>query len=108
LPDGSVKQTIVGNKKDKKKQTTLTADSADDVPEISRTITRDGVMIRELADGNQILCFSDGTITYTDLRRGIWKTINDKGIVRERNLRNGVVQDQVVKLESTHKVDPET
>jgi len=50
-------------------------------------------MVRELADGNQILCFKDGTITYTDHRRGLWKTINDKGIVRERNLRTSVVQD---------------
>jgi len=40
LPDGSVRQTIVGNKKENKKQPMVASDLGDDVEEISRTITR--------------------------------------------------------------------
>lgn len=50
----------------------------------------------------------DGTITKTDIRKGIWTTINPIGIVRERNLRTGVVHDKVNRLKINKKVDPET
>lgn len=75
---------------------------------MSRTITRSKVVIREMADGNQILYFPDGAITYTDHRRGIWRTISAAGVVRERNLRTQTVSDSVIRLECNRKVDPET
>ena len=37
-----------------------------------RTITRQGAVIRYMKDGNEIIYFSDGTITKTNHRRGIW------------------------------------
>jgi len=46
-----------------------------------------------MKDGNQILLFPDGTMTYTDHRRAMWKTVNAKGVVRDRNLRKGQVCD---------------
>ena len=52
-----------------------------------RTVTRNGVVIRKLQDGTQVMYFQDGTITELDTRRGIWKITNSMGIVRERNLR---------------------
>ena len=73
-----------------------------------RTITREGCIIKELKDGNQVIYLSDGTITTTDHRRGIWKTINHRGIVRERNVRNNRCEDLKIRLESNQKVDPET
>jgi len=50
----------------------------------------------------------DGTITKTDHRRGTWTTTNAIGVVRERNLRTGVVKDEVARLQINKKVDPET
>lgn len=74
-----------------------------------RTVTRDeGSIIRYLKDGNQIIYFKDGTITKTDHRRGIWTTINSKGIIRERNVRSKIVRDEISVLECQRKVDPET
>lgn len=73
-----------------------------------RTITREGSLIRYLKDGNQIIYLKDGTITKTDHRRGIWTTTNALGVVRERNLRTKVVSDQVSRLQSNIKIDPET
>ena len=71
----------------------MQADIGDETPEVKRTVTRDGACIRDLEDGNQIIYLRDGTITKTDHRRGIWTTTNALGVVRERNLRTGVVQD---------------
>jgi hypothetical protein len=73
-----------------------------------RTVTREGSLIRFLEDGNQILYFRDGTITKTDHRKGIWTTINSIGVVRERNLRTGLVKDQPQRLNIVRKVDPES
>jgi hypothetical protein len=75
--------------------TAVQADVGDETPEISRTVTRQGACIRYLKDGNQVIYLRDGTITTTNHRRGIWTTINTLGVVRERNLRTGVVQDEI-------------
>jgi len=61
-----------------------------------------------MKDGNQIIYLKDGTITKTDHRRGIWTTTNAAGVVRERNLRTGVVRDEISRLQINKKVDPET
>lgn len=63
-----------------------------------RTVTREGALIRYLEDGNKVIYLRDGTITKTDIRKGIWTTTNPIGIVRERNLRTGVVQDKPQRL----------
>lgn len=55
-----------------------------------------------------MIYFPDGTITTTDHRRGIWKTTNHLGVVRERNLRTGVVKDGMARLAIHDKIDPET
>ena len=56
-------------------------------------ITRDRSLIKHMSDDNQIIYLSDGTITTTDHKKGIWKTVNSKGIVRERNLRKNSCED---------------
>lgn len=76
--------------------------------EIQRTVTRQAQVIRQLRDGNQIIYFPDGTITVTDHRRGIWRTTNHLGVVRERNVRTGIVKDEMVRLNTNEKIDPET
>lgn len=74
-----------------------------------RTVTRDeGSIIKYMKDGNQIIYFVDGTITKTDHRRGIWTTINSKGVIRERNVRTKIVKDEISSLECRRKIDPET
>ena len=55
-----------------------------------------------------MLYFPDGTITYTDNKRGIWSTVNPKGILRERNIRSGTAFDVRGKFQIVTKVDPET
>ena len=76
----------------------ISQDESQDQKEVQRTITRQGQLIRQLKDGNQIIYFPDGTITTTDHRRGIWKTTNPLGVVRERNLRQGTVKDEMKRL----------
>ena len=71
-------------------------------------ITRSAQVIRHLKDGNQVIYFPDGTITVTDHRRGIWRTTNHLGVVRERHLRTGVVKDDMQRLVTHEKIDPET
>ena len=108
MPNGDVQQTRCSNVQVEKKQTSVQADIGDETPEVKRTVTRDGACIRDLEDGNQIIYLRDGTITKTDHRRGIWTTTNALGVVRERNLRTGVVQDLATRLTINKKVDPET
>lgn len=96
------------NGENQKKQAVIQSDNAEEIPEIMRTVTREGALIRYLKDGNQIIYLKDGTITKTDHRRGVWTTTNALGVVRERNLRTGVVKDEVTRLQINKKVDPET
>ncbi len=71
-------------------------------------ITRLGQVVRYLADGNfQILC-PDGTVTTQDKRKGIWTTVNAKGVRRVRKLRDNSVFDEPRRLKQTEKIDPET
>lgn len=83
LPNGSVQQTICETKKSQ-------GDDSE-VQEAMRTVTRECALIKELKDGNQVIYLKDGTITKTDHRRGIWTTTNPEGVVRERNVRTGIV-----------------
>ena len=76
--------------------------------ETMRVVTRQGHLIRHLKDGNQIIYLPDGTITTTNHRRGIWTTTNPHGIIRERNVRQRTVKDEVTRLKITEKTDPET
>jgi hypothetical protein len=50
-------------------------------------------VIKQFKNGNSEIYFKDGTITKTDHRRGIWKTVNPQGVSRVRNLRLGTVED---------------
>jgi hypothetical protein len=92
LPSGAIKQTICKNKEINRKQAAVNPEAADDAEEY-RTVTREGALIRQLVDGNQVIYLRDGTVTRTDHRRGIWTTVSPSGVVRERNLRTGVVKD---------------
>lgn len=83
-------------------------DTNEEEKEVQRTVTRQAQVIRLLKNGNQIIYFPDGSITTTDHRRGIWRTTNHLGVVRERNLRTGVVRDEPTRLSICQKIDPET
>ena len=61
-----------------------------------------------MADGNFIIYFPDGSLTYSDKRRGIWYTINQHGVKRNRKVQDGVVYDDPTRLRIQTKVDPET
>ena len=91
-----------------KKTSVLANDTSDEKTETMRVVTRQAQVIRHFSDGNQVIYFPDGTITATDHRRGIWKTTNHLGVVRERNVRTGVVKDEMARLSIHEKVDPET
>jgi len=58
----------------------------DNLVEVKRLITTDGVVIKHMADGNFITYFPDGSLTFSDKRKGIWFTINPKGVKRVRRL----------------------
>jgi hypothetical protein len=109
LPNGGVQQSLVNNEKLSKKSSVITRDGIDtEQNEVMREITRQGSLIRHLQDGNKIIYLSDGTITKSDIRRGIWTTTNPAGVVRERNVRNNSCKDQETRLKIHEKVDPET
>jgi hypothetical protein len=55
----------------------------------------------------QIL-YPDGAITYTDKRKGVWFTINSKGVKRVRKLQDNLVYDEPRRLKISEKLDPET
>mmetsp|Transcript_22921 Transcript_22921/g.35280 ORF Transcript_22921/g.35280 Transcript_22921/m.35280 type:complete len:191 (+) Transcript_22921:3306-3878(+) len=76
--------------------------------EARRVITTSGEVIKYMADGNFIIYYSDGTITQTDMRKGIWTTTNSKGIRRTRKTKGRIISDEMAKLKIETKVDPET
>jgi len=47
-------------------------------------------------------------VTTQDRRKGIWTTVNGKGVRRVRKLRDNSVQDETRRLKVTEKIDPET
>lgn len=61
-----------------------------------------------MADGNFIIYFSDGALTYSDKRKGTWYTINPVGVKRIRKEKDGIVTDEVQRLKIETKIDPET
>jgi hypothetical protein len=63
-----------------------------------RVITVNGDVIKHLEDGNFIIYMVDGTITYSDKRRGIWYTISLAGVKRERKIKNRIIKDEHEKL----------
>ena len=47
-------------------------------------------------------------MTIQDKRKGIWTTVNSKGVKRVRKLRDNSVCDEPRRLKQTEKIDPET
>ena len=76
--------------------------------ELHRVITTEGEIIKQMADGNLIIYQEDGTLTYSDKRRGLWYTINPHGVKRVRKVKGRIVSDEMRKLKIETKVDPET
>lgn len=61
-------------------------------------ITTNGEIIKQMADGNFIIYFSDGTLTYSNQRHGVWYTINPAGVKRVRKIKDGVISDEMKRL----------
>jgi hypothetical protein len=80
----------------------------DNMVEEKRIITMNSEIIKFMGDGNFIIYFPDGSLTYSDKRKGIWYTINSKGVKRIRKVSDGTIMDEEVKLKITTKIDPET
>jgi hypothetical protein len=80
----------------------------DNLVEQHRIITTNGEIIKQMGDGNFLIYFSDGTLTYSDKRKGIWYTINPFGVKRVRKEKDGIVTDEVQRLKIETKIDPET
>lgn len=110
MPNGDVSQSIVENSQEKKKYGgTLHQDSLPaNLQEKSRLITRNGQVIRYFLDGNMQIFYPDGTVTTTDKRKGVWYTVNPKGVKRVRKLQENQVYDEPKRLKITEKLDPET
>lgn len=47
-------------------------------------------------------------MTTQDKRKGIWTTVNAKGVRRVRKLRDNSVFDEPRRVKQTEKIDPET
>lgn len=91
------------------KGNTLTSSKPTDAQvELHRVITTEGEIIKQMADGNLIIYQEDGTLTYSDKRRGLWYTINPHGVKRVRKVKGRIVSDEMRKLKIETKVDPET
>ena len=50
----------------------------------------------------------DGTITSIDHRRNQWQTINAKGVIRVRKVKDRSFMDERVHLKTNTSIDPET
>lgn len=61
-----------------------------------------------MADGNFIIYYSDGTLTYSDKRKGIWYTVNASGVRRVRRVKDRTIADDMTPLKIDTKIDPET
>jgi hypothetical protein len=111
-PNGDVLQHFIQNRplpKESVKGNNLTQNQApDNLVEEKRMITTNGEIIKYMADGNLIIYFSDGALTYSDKRKGIWYTINQNGVKRIRKEKDGLVNDEVQRLKIETKIDPET
>lgn len=66
--------------------------------ELHRIISTSGEITKHMADGNFIIYYVDGSITYSDKRRGVWYTINAAGVKRVRKLKDRIIQDELEKL----------
>lgn len=77
----------------RKRSSVLEEEKSELSPEVSRMVTRQSVVIKTLKDDNKVMYFPDGTITHTDFKSGLWKTINPKGIYRERNIKSNTASD---------------
>lgn len=111
-PNGDVMQQFAQNKPPAKstvKGNNLVQDQLpDNLIEQHRIITTNGEIIKQMGDGNFLIYFSDGTLTYSDKRKGIWYTINPVGVKRVRREKDGIVTDEVQRLKIETKIDPET
>lgn len=111
-PNGDCLQKCLQNPAMPKSQTkgnSLVQDTeAESKVENHRLITVNGEIIRYMADGNFIVYFSDGAITQSDKRRGIWSTVNAAGIRRVRKVKDRTVADDMTPLKIDTKIDPET
>jgi 20S proteasome alpha/beta subunit len=41
-----------------------------------------------------VIYYADGTVTSTDKRKGVWFTVNTKGVKRVRKLKDNIVYDE--------------
>ena len=101
-PNGDVMQKILKNKQMPKSQTkgnNLIEDQLNESQiEEQRLITTNGEIIKQMADGNFIIYFADGTLTYSDKRKGLWYTINPVGVKRVRKIKDGIISDEMQRL----------
>jgi hypothetical protein len=108
LPNGDISQQRVNGPAHEQKQPLIHDSTPSSQVEKSRLITRQGHVIRYLADGNFQLLFPDGSVTLQDRRKGVWTTTNSKGVRRVRRLKDNHVNDEPRRLKITEKIDPET
>jgi hypothetical protein len=52
--------------------------------------------------------YPDGSVTTTDKRKGVWFTVNSKGVKRVRKLKDNLVYDEPKRMKISEKIDPET
>lgn len=111
-PNGDVLQKMMDNKpmpKTHSKGSHLWRDGqTEEQTETQRLITTNSEIVRKMADGNIIIYFSDGSITSSDKRRGIWYTVNAQGVKRSRKLKGRIISDVETRLKTRTKIDPET
>lgn len=55
-----------------------------------------------------VIYYPDGTVTMTDKRKGVWYTVNPKGIKRVRKFKDNIAYDETKRLKIQEKIDPET
>ena len=81
--------------------------SSSTVEELYRVITTNGEVIKHMSDGNRIIYFPNGTITYGN-KDGVWHTVNALGIRRVRHVEGSIIKDEVERLKIESKIDPGT
>jgi len=74
--------------------------------ELKRIITGKGSVIKYMKDGSLIILYANGNISYSQQRNGIWITINNKGLRKCRNSREGS-ESELDAIPCARRTDPE-
>lgn len=74
--------------------------------EVKRIVTGKGSVIKYMQDGSIVILYANGNISQSQQRNGIWITVNNKGLRKCRNTRDGT-ETELDAVPCARRTDPE-